>query len=318
MTKRRLSKQQLRTIQQRRGTVTDAQLGPVQQGLLIAHYGVSADVETAHGDLIQCRFRQNLGSMVCGDRVEFQAENAQSGIIINRHPRSSCLGRPDANRQLKPIAANIDQIIVMIAPQPEINFILLDSYLVLAETLGIEALIILNKIDLLNAKALQACRDILKIYEDLAYQVFQVSVKDAEGLKPLQKCVQDKVQVIVGQSGVGKSSLIHYLIPDIDIRIGDLTKQARKGSHTTTTARLYHGHHGDLIDSPGIRELGLWQMQASQVAQGFREFQSYLGQCKFRDCSHHDDLGCAITAAKQSGDISPFRYQSFQKICEKL
>lgn len=311
MNKRRLSQRQQRVIQQRQASTHGA-----LQGLLVANFGASAEVEYQN-QMYQCQLRQNLGALVCGDIVEFEADSANTGVILNRLKRKSCLGRPDSQGRLKPIAANIDQIIIVIAPQPEINFVLLDSYLVLAESLNLDAVIILNKIDLLTQSQQQKVLAQLSTYQDLDYSVFAISVHEKQGLDELIDVFSAKTQVIVGQSGVGKSSLIHYLIPDIDIRIGALTKLSSKGSHTTTTARFYHARFGEIIDSPGIRELGLWQMNANEIAAGFREFKA-LKPCKFRDCRHRDDMGCALREAVKSGQISASRFQSFEKLCEKI
>jgi ribosome biogenesis GTPase / thiamine phosphate phosphatase len=315
MSKPTLSKKQRRDqVRRQQADVSDT----AQRGLLIAHYGSRAEVEDTQKQRFLCQLRQNLGNLVCGDQLHFQPLAANTGLVVERLPRRNVLLRPDAQGKTKPIAANIDQVIVVLAPQPTINPVLLDSYLVLAESLGIDALIVLNKIDLLSAAERVDCQRFLATYQDLGYAIHTVSVKQQLNLAALTQALAQRVQVVVGQSGVGKSSLINALIPDHDIRVGPLTKTSNKGRHTTTTARYYHGPYGDLIDSPGIRELKLGQMNMQHIAQGFREFQSVVDQCRFRDCKHTQDRDCAIVAALQAGTISAQRYDSFRKICEKL
>ncbi|OGT20094.1 MAG: ribosome small subunit-dependent GTPase A, partial [Gammaproteobacteria bacterium RBG_16_57_12] len=264
-------------------------------GLIIANYGATLDVEAADGRIYRCRLRSNLEEIVCGDRVAWQKQTADSGVVVALAPRDSLLCRPDFQQNMKPIAANIDQIIVTAAVQPELSTALIDRYLVAAEHGGIRPIIVINKIDLLPADELARLKERLRLYADIGYAVIYASVRLSHGLDALRDCLADRTSIFAGHSGVGKSSLIKSLLPEQDIRIGEVSEVTGKGMHTTTRTVLYHlPCGGNLIDSPGIREFGLWGISPEQVDQGFVEFRPYLGQCRFRNCRHLAEPGCAI------------------------
>ena len=146
-----------------------------------------------------------------------------------------------------------------------------------------------------------------------------VSRETGEGIDALKAKLADKTSIFVGQSGVGKSSLVNTLMPDVNADIGAVSENSGLGQHTTTTARLYHfADGGNLIDSPGVREFGLWHLEAKEITQGFVEFRDYLGGCKFRDCKHGDDPGCVIREAVENGEISDMRFESYHKILESM
>jgi ribosome biogenesis GTPase len=334
MSKRKLTRQQswrIEKIQEERArradrrdaqaeeALTVGELGPEQQGLVTAHFGTQVEVESANGIRQRCHLRANLEGLVTGDRVVW-CEGDPTGVIVAQVDRRSVLSRPDPYGKLKPVAANIDQIILVIAPRPEPHTQLIDRYLVAAEAVGIEPVILLNKIDLLqNNRDLQLQMDnLLAIYPALGYRILHTSSLQG-GLDELHSALRERISVFVGQSGVGKSSLINALLPQADLRVGGLSASTGKGTHTTTTAQLFHlPSGGSLIDSPGIREFGLWHMSRGQVEQGFREFLPLLGSCKFRDCQHQQEPGCAILKALQTGAISDRRIGSYRYIVASL
>ena len=299
------------------------ELSSEQQGLIIAHYGQTLDVEALEGDdqgkVHRCHARANIESLVTGDRVIWRAGSNLSGVIEARLDRRSCLTRPDPLGQLKPIAANIDHIIMVYAPEPEPHQNLIDRYLVAAETVGIPPILLLNKTDLLNPQNGGKIESLLAIYESLGYPVIRASTATQHGLDELLAVLRDNTSVFVGQSGVGKSSLIKMLLPDENIRIQELSEQTRKGTHTTTTAKLFHlPSGGELIDSPGVREFGLWHIEKRELEDGFVEFRPFLGACKFRDCRHLEEPGCAIKQAAEEGKIDPRRLDSYFMIRQTL
>jgi len=294
-------------------------LGPEQPGLVITNYGATVEVEDERGARHRCAFRQNLDILVSGDRVAWQPAQDQRGVVVALAPRTSVLSRPDFTGQMKAIAANIDQILVVTAAYPQLNEGLIDRYLIAAEAIGVKPVILVNKIDLLDEAALAELRQRLADYESIGYCVLYASTKREHGLDALQAQLAGKISVLVGQSGVGKSSLVKHILPDMDVRIGEVSDATGKGRHTTSAARLYHlPAGGKLIDSPGVREFGLWNITRDQAARGFIEFHEYLGQCKFSDCSHSHEPGCALRAAVDAGKISARRFESYHRIVDSL
>ncbi|HIX61818.1 MAG TPA: small ribosomal subunit biogenesis GTPase RsgA [Candidatus Halomonas stercoripullorum] len=341
MSKRKLSRQQrwrIEKIQAERARraeqrdTRDAQklaagdYGPEQNGRVIAHYGRTLDVQAPDStQVVRCHLRANLDGLVTGDRVIWRAAHDTqgqviAGVVVARSERQSVLERPDARGQLKPVAANIDQILIVFAVEPVPHPNLIDRYLVAAEATGIAPVLVLNKIDLLPTGGGEL-RALLDRYAALGYPVVATTTACSEGLDALLAQLSGRTSVFVGQSGVGKSSLINRLLPDESLRIGELSEASRKGTHTTTTARLYQlpsAGTAELIDSPGIREFGLIHLDEQQVAEGFIEFRDHLGHCRFRDCRHRLEPGCALLEAGERGDIHAERFASYRHIIDSL
>lgn len=331
------------------GYEDESSLGDEQEGLVIAHYGTQVEIQsceptvTAISDTVadtdadaeqaqnatqaininedghiqkRCHMRANLGSLVTGDRVIWR-DAGSLGVVVAVLPRISELSRPDPHGDMKTVAANIDNILVVIAPLPKPHSFLIDRYLVAAEAIDIKPVIVLNKIDLIDDKNRHIIEDITALYRSLGYEVIEASTTQGNGLDELTAFLRDKTTVFVGQSGVGKSSLINKLLPNQNLRVGALSDSTQRGTHTTTTAQLFHfpsidGQSGGrLIDSPGIREFGLWHMEESTILQGFIELQPHIGTCKFRNCQHKQEPGCAILQAHERGEISERRMSSY-------
>jgi ribosome biogenesis GTPase len=336
LSKNRLSKGQQRRVNanhQRRLSrpektdIDDSLFGEPQDGTVISRFGMHADVETADGVVHRCNIRRTLRSLVTGDRVVWRpGKTAAQGVLVKGiveavHERRSVLTRPDYYDGVKPIAANIDQIVIVSAILPELSLNIIDRYLVGCETLGIEPLIVLNKIDLLDDAGMAFVEEQMAIYRHIGYRVLMVSSRHHEGLKPLEEALTGRTSIFAGQSGVGKSSLLNALLGLEEQRIltNDVSDVSGLGQHTTTAARLYHfPSGGDVIDSPGVREFGLWHLEPEQITQGFVEFHDYLGHCKYRDCRHDTDPGCAIREAVARGDIAETRFENYHRILESM
>ena len=298
-------------------------LGPEQTGLVIAHFGVQVEVEALEGEqagqIVRCHLRANLPTLVTGDRVVWRDSNQGSGVIVAQLPRSSELCRPDMRGVLKPVAANVDQIVIVFAPLPHPHANLIDRYLIAAEHAGIHPLLLLNKADLVDEQNGAMLDDLLGVYRHLGYPLLEVSARQGGGMEDLMARLDGHISVFVGQSGVGKSSLVNSLLPGVDTRVGALSELTGKGTHTTTTARLFHfPGGGELIDSPGIREFGLGHVSRDDVEAGFIEFNELLGTCRFRDCKHDREPGCALLKALEDGRVHPQRMASYRHILASL
>ena len=239
------------------------------------------------------------------------------GVVLRHHDRTNLLQRPSpfnsgTGAKNKAIAANIDQIILVVSAVPIVPLSSIDRILVAAHEYNMEAIILLNKIDLEGSDELF---ERLGRYSAIGYPVLKVSVRTEEGFEELREKLQNKCSVFVGQSGIGKSSLVNTLLPDADFKakIGELVRSANLGAHTTSSARLSHlPEGGTIIDSPGIRELGLWHLSEASIKAGFREIDSLTRECKFRNCKHTAaTLGCAVQEGVRNGIVHPDRLDSY-------
>ncbi len=286
---------------------------------MLAHYGQASLVESDAGDIIRCITRKSLPRTVCGDRVLWTSSNPREGVITRVLERHSTLVRPDHNNRPRPVAANMDQIVVVIASKPSFEYGMLDRYLAAAELIDTTPVIVVNKCDLLDDESHQRLEQRLSLYRDIGYTLLFTSTRTTDGMKDLYAALKTHTSILVGQSGVGKSSLVQALLPDLDIRVGNLSQVTGLGRHTTTVAMLYHlPDGGNLIDSPGVRDFTLCHVDAEKLAHGFREFTPWIGQCRFHNCRHVSEPGCAVTDAVRRGDIHPQRLENYRALVESM
>ncbi|PHI38512.1 ribosome biogenesis GTPase RsgA [Pseudoalteromonas sp. GCY] len=298
-------------------------LGPTEAAVVISRFGQHADIETTDQEVLRCNIRRTVTSLVCGDEVIFRrakvSDGDLAGVIEAVHERRTQLTRPDFYDGVKVVAANIDQILMVSAVVPEFTPQIIDRYLVACEDMGIEPILLLNKIDLLDQESLEYIDEVLDIYRELGYRVLLVSTKSGEGINELKHMLEDKNNIFVGQSGVGKSTLVNTVLPNADILTKEVSENSGLGQHTTTVSRLHHlPSGGNLIDSPGIREFGLWHLDVERVTWCFKEFREFIGGCRFRDCKHLNDPGCLLREAVDNGKISELRFESYHRILESM
>ena len=274
------------------------------------------------GERKRCKFRRNVGRPFCGDRVLVAQADDASLVVEKILPRENNFVRTDDRQRKHIIAANLDQVLIVVATRPLPSRDLMERYLLAVHSLGIEPVIVYNKTDLQvaadetanGAQVLGHMPD----YEALGYNVIRTSCKTAPGISGLQSVLKNKTSILAGQSGVGKSSLINQLIPDQHIQTGELSNATGKGIHTTTSTIMYQLTDGGyLIDSPGVWEYGLWKLDSAEIATGFIEFEPWLGRCHFNNCLHASEPGCAIKQAVADGYILDWRFQSYLRLLEQ-
>lgn len=321
----RIAQNEQKRLHKQRDAVSwdDNQLAAPERGRVISRFGQHADIEDASRQIFRCNLRRTISSLVTGDEVVWrrarQISGGIEGVVEAVEERSSILLRPDFYDGLKPVAANIDLMIIVSAIRPALSLNIIDRYLVASEITGITPLLIINKTDLLDEQQLAELELQMQLYRKLGYDFILVSTRTGAGLNEIKQRLQSGTSIFVGQSGVGKSSLMNSLIPGLDITTQDVSELSGLGQHTTTASRLYHlADGGDLIDSPGIREFALWHLTPEQVTEGFTEFHPWADRCKFRDCKHISDPGCAIQYAVAQGEISAERYDSYLKILQSM
>lgn len=280
------------------------------EGTVIAAHGRHYLVELDGGSVLPCFPRGKKSDVACGDRVSILRSSATQGVIDAVLPRRTLLYRSNEYRQ-KLIAANVTQVVIVVATEPSFSEELVTRCLVAAESQDIGALIVLNKCDL--GDRLDAAEATLAPFARLGYPILRLSARaSVEALRPY---LAGQTSVLVGQSGMGKSTVVNTLIPEANARTREISEALDSGKHTTTHATLYR-LDGDsaLIDSPGLQEFGLHHLSLPELEHGFREFRPLLGSCRFRNCRHDREPDCVIRRAIEAGDIAPGRYAVFRAL----
>ena len=288
-----------------------------QQALIISSHGNQGLAELEDGQKVPCVYRRTVGRPVCGDQVILEMSQGVTCPVEEILPRRNNFVRGLRNGEKQVMAANLDQVVIVIAPEPAPSRDLLDRYLVAVLSLGIRALIVANKAELLPAKTEQrpAPFNHLEEYQQLGHDVVLTSCKSEPGIAGLEPALQNQTSIVVGQSGVGKSSLVNALVPDLDLQTQALSRSTGKGRHTTTTTLMYRlPGNGRLIDSPGVWEYGLWNMEQADLMCGYPEFENVPGRCRFNDCKHLKEPGCAVSAAAEAGLVHPWRLDSYRRL----
>ena len=279
-------------------------------GEVVAAFGRQFLIETYDQSVVRCVTRGRRSTVACGDRVMFERTGEGEGVIEATDPRSSLFIRAAAHRQ-KIIAANITQVVIVVAGAPSFSDELIARALVAAEDPNLASLIALNKSDMVEET--RAARERLQPFEQAGYRVLELSAK--RNVATLVEALQGKATLLLGQSGMGKSTIVNTIVPEADAATREISAFLDSGRHTTTNARLYRlGPETTLIDCPGLQEFGLAHMTVAAIDHGFVEFRPYLGHCKFRDCNHAREPDCAIRAAVEKGEIHPRRFELYRRI----
>jgi ribosome biogenesis GTPase len=284
------------------------------RGEIVAAFGRHFLVKTATDIALPCVLRGRKGGAACGDQVEIRRTSPGQGVIETILPRRTLLHRSDSTRE-KLIAANVTQVIIVVAAVPSFSEELINRCLVAAESQHIKALIVLNKTDL--AEPTRTASTTLSLYRTLGYSLLQLSAKT--NTEPLLPYLQGHLSALVGQSGMGKSTLINALIPAAERATAEISITLDTGRHTTTHARLYQlDETSRIIDSPGVQQFGLQHISSEELVWGFKEFHRYIGHCKFNNCCHIGEPGCALLHAVGEGKIDARRLDFYRKLIMSL
>mgnify|MGYP003575519916 FL=1 len=297
------------------------------RGLVTKSTGSWYQVLGDDGNRYECRIKgifrtqgiKTTNPIAVGDRVEFEIEQGQQSAVITKlEPRKNYIIRRSVNlsKQTQIIGANLDLallVVTLASPPTSTGFI--DRFLVTAEAYGIPAALVFNKLDLFSDEGLEILAEYIAIYENLGYPCFTVSALEKENIETLNEVLKDKITLISGHSGVGKSTLINAIIPGSDLKTGNISDWSDKGKHTTTFAEMIDlPFGGKLIDTPGIRELGIVDIEPQELSHYFPEMRNLLNQCKFHNCRHINEPGCAVLDALENGGVEPSRYDSYLSI----
>jgi ribosome biogenesis GTPase len=303
-----------------RASTQDQSQHPV--GLVVASHGRHVVVETPEGQEVTCHPRGKKSDAVVGDRVRFHVTDSdgREGVLEALEPRRNLLYRQDEWRT-KSFAANIDRLLVLVSADPVFSESQLARALIAAEQARIEVWILLNKIDLTEQAATARAR--LEPYRRMGYRVLEVALKarPQEALLELAPVLSEGVSLVLGPSGTGKSTLVNLLVPDARAQTGEVSAALNSGRHTTTHTRWYWIHREQgcaLLDSPGFQEFGLHHIELADLAHWMADLRPYLGECRFQNCTHDHEPGCAVRAALERGDISPSRYRIYLELRTEL
>ncbi|MDX1532015.1 MAG: ribosome small subunit-dependent GTPase A [Rhodothermales bacterium] len=303
----------------------------LRDGLVIRSTGSWYDVRADGGETVQARVRGKFrledrdvtNPVAVGDRVTMRMEADGTGLITELHDRTNKLSRRAAGRRAgreHVIVANVDRAwCVQASKLPAFNPGFVDRFLVMAEAYGVPAGLLLNKADLIQSE--EHAEDMAYwqgLYGGLGYPVLLTSAEDGTGLDDFRKALRDRISVVAGPSGVGKSSLLNAVDPDLALRTAAVSEKTRKGRHTTTFAELHEVAGGWVVDTPGIREFGIWDMEPAELSGYYVDMQPYLGECRFQPCTHDHEPGCAVKEAVELDEIAPERYLSYLNILESL
>jgi ribosome biogenesis GTPase len=297
------------------------------QGLITKSTGSWYQVQTPDKKRYDCRIKgifrikgiTTTNPLAVGDIVDFDLEpEQQTGVITNLHQRKNYIIRKSINlsKQGQIIAANLDQallVVTLASPRTSLGFI--DRFLVTAEAYDIPAKLVYNKLDLFSDEGLEILADYKSVYENIGYPCYEVSALEGTNMSQVQDLLKDKVTLFSGHSGVGKSSLINALLPDLELRTSEVSEWSDKGTHTTTFAEMFELPQGGfIIDTPGIRELGVIDIEKPELGRYFPEMRSRMHNCRFNNCRHINEPGCAVLVALENGEIELSRYESYLSI----
>ena len=295
----------------------------MKQGLVLRTTGSWYDVQDDEGNTVACRPAGKLrlkglrstNPVAVGDRVEWEEEEDGTGVIRNIHDRKNCIVRKSVNlsHESHVVAANLDRaflVVTVASPRTSTGF--MDRFLVTAEAYGIPATVVLNKVDVLDAEERQVADTLAKTYTSIGYEWLEVSAKSGEGIDALAEALAQGIHLLSGHSGVGKSTLVNRLIPGLNIKTAEVSDAHNKGRHTTTFAEMHPlALGGFLVDTPGIKGFGLVTLERDSLHHHFPEFFALLPSCKFHNCVHDKEPGCAVRQAVEQGKVAKSRHRNY-------
>lgn len=337
MAKRRLSKQQQRRIASlQKNKIKEDQLkddaspldeSSTQTARVISHHGRELYAENEKLETIKCKIRQNLGDIACGDYILIQQtqDTARSQnkdpeyVVVAVKQRTNLLLKTGFAGATKPVAANIGQLVIVTAIIPKPNSYLIDRYLTAAENLPANAVIVINKIDLMDIETKPLIDELIALYHNIGYRVICISIKQNMGLDELSESLSNTTSILVGLSGVGKSSIVKAILPKAEVKIGETSEASGEGKHTTTVSALYHlKDNGIIIDSPGVRDFTPINNSRDEITNGFIDVRKFDGACKFSNCSHKHEPGCAMRQAVADGRLNQQRFNNYLRMLDEF